>query len=68
MGFRFRKSIRLGKHSRVNVSKSGLSLSLGGPGARVNIGKRGVTKTVGISGSGLSYSETTSSRGKKKKR
>jgi hypothetical protein len=55
MGFRFRKSVRLGKFIRVNFSRSGMSLGLGPPGANMNVGPRGVRKTVGIPGTGLSY-------------
>lgn len=44
---------------RMNLSKSGTSLSLGGRGARVTIGNSRITKTVGLPGTGLSYSETT---------
>lgn len=52
MGLRFRKSIRLMPGIRLNLSKSGVSASLGGPGATVNIGKRGVRGTVGVPSSG----------------
>jgi Protein of unknown function (DUF4236) len=38
MSFRFRKRIRLGKFSRVNLSKSGASLSVAKRGATVNVG------------------------------
>jgi peptidoglycan hydrolase-like protein with peptidoglycan-binding domain len=55
MGFRFRKSVRLGKLVRLNFSGSGVSLGLGPPGLNVNLGPKGVRKTVGIPGSGLSY-------------
>jgi len=55
-GFRFRKSIKVGRFARINLSKGGASVSLGGPGARVNIGKNGVRSTVGLPGTGLSYS------------
>ncbi|HSU04061.1 MAG TPA: DUF4236 domain-containing protein [Acetobacteraceae bacterium] len=40
---------------KVNVSKTGTSLSVGGRGATTNLGKRGVRTTVGIPGSGISY-------------
>lgn len=56
MGLRFRQSFQLFPGVRVNVSKSGISTSIGIPGATVNLGSRGVTTTVGIPGSGLSYS------------
>lgn len=57
MGFRFRKSIRIMPGVRLNLSKTGVSTSIGGRGATVNVSKRGVRGTVGIPGSGLSYSE-----------
>jgi len=58
MGFRFRRSIRLGKGLRINVSKSGTSLSVGHRGATVNFGPKGEKVTVGLPGTGLSYSKT----------
>jgi hypothetical protein len=58
MGFRFRRSIRVVPGLRINLSKSGPSLSVGGRGATVNINERGARTTVGLPGSGLSYSTT----------
>ena len=58
MGWRYRSSIRLIPGIRVNLSKSGASLSVGGRGATVNFGRRGIRGTVGLPGSGLSYSES----------
>jgi hypothetical protein len=56
MGFRFRKSVGLGKLARVNLSKSGLGLSVGVRGARVNLPSRGKPNaTIGIPGTGLYY-------------
>ncbi|MGR5208316.1 DUF4236 domain-containing protein [Vibrio sp. PNB23_22_7] len=60
MGFKFRKRIKIAPGLHVNVSKSGVSTSIGKPGATVNIGKKGVKATVGIPGSGLSYSQNLS--------
>ncbi|EGQ96012.1 hypothetical protein B7943_16580 [Vibrio cholerae] len=57
MGFKFRKRIKIAPGLHVNVSKSGVSTSIGKPGATVNVGKKGVKTTVGIPGSGLSYSQ-----------
>lgn len=57
MGFRFRRSIRLGKGLRINLSKSGASLSVGRRGATVNFGPKGEKLTVGLPGTGLSYSK-----------
>jgi hypothetical protein len=61
--FRFRKIIPLGRFLRINVSKTGASLSVGRPGATVNVRKDRVDGTVGIPGSGLSYKERLSNRG-----
>lgn len=61
MGMRFRRSVRICKGVRVNISKSGASLSLGGRGCSVNVGRRGGSMTVGIPGSGLSYTTSLSS-------
>lgn len=56
MGIRFRKSIKLFPGVRINLSKSGVSTSLGVPGATVNVKAGRKTKaTVGLPGSGLSY-------------
>ena len=54
MGIRFRKTISLGKGARVNISKSGPSLSLGPRGASVSVGKRGTYVNLGIPGTGVS--------------
>jgi hypothetical protein len=66
MGLRFRKSIRIAKGVRINLSKSGASVSVGRRGASINLGKKGVRTTVGIPGSGISYSKLFSSRSTKK--
>lgn len=56
MSFRFRQGIRIARGIRLNIGKTGVSLSLGGRGATVNVGKNGVKGTVGVPGSGISYS------------
>ncbi len=53
--FRFHRSLKLIPGVRLNLSKTGASVSLGVRGARLNLGPRGVRTTVGIPGSGLSY-------------
>lgn len=58
MGLRFRKSFKLFPGVRLNVSKSGVSASFGGPGATLNVGPRGVRGTAGLLGTGLSFSTT----------
>lgn len=55
MGFRFRKTVSLGKGVRLNFSKSGVSTSVGPRGASVSFGKRGTYANVGIPGTGISY-------------
>ena len=56
MGVRFRKSIKVLPGVRLNISKSGISTSVGKRGATVNFSKRGTRATVGIPGTGISYS------------
>ncbi len=60
MGFRFRKTIKLFPGVKLNLSKSGISTSIGVAGATVNVSKRGTRGTIGIPGSGISYSENLS--------
>jgi hypothetical protein len=61
MGFRFRRSIKIASGIRLNVSKSGVSASIGRRGATINISDKGAKATVGIPGTGISYSENLSS-------
>lgn len=43
MGFSLRKSIKVGKNTRVNLSnKSGIGVSKGVKGARVSVNKNGI--------------------------
>jgi len=46
--FRFRKVVSLGKFFKINISKTGVSASVGRPGATVNIKKDRVDGTVGL--------------------
>lgn len=56
MGFRFRKSINLGKHFKINLSKSGVGFSAGVKGFRVTRTANGkIRKTVTVPGTGISY-------------
>jgi tetratricopeptide (TPR) repeat protein len=55
MGFRFQKSIGIGKLLRLNISKSGIGFSAGIPGLRISTGPRGSYFTAGLPGTGLSY-------------
>lgn len=65
MGFRFRKSFRLLPGIRLNLSKSGMSTSIGRRGATVNLSERGARGTVGLPGTGLSYSQNLTSSGRR---
>lgn len=56
---RFRKSIKIMPGVRVNLSKSGVSTSIGGRGATVNVSKRGLRSTLSVPGTGLSWSSTS---------
>jgi hypothetical protein len=64
MGFRFHKSIPLLPFLRLNLSKSGVSFSLGAPGTSLNVGPKGTRGSVGIPGTGLSYRKTLIGKGK----
>lgn len=57
MGLRYRKRIKVAPGLHLNISKSGISTSVGKPGSTLNISKRGARATVGLPGTGLSYSQ-----------
>lgn len=59
MGFRFHRRIKLFPGGRLNLSRSGISTSIGSRGAWFTFGKRGTRATVGLPGSGLSYAHVT---------
>jgi hypothetical protein len=61
--FRFRRSIRIAPGLRINLSKSGVSESIGRRGAWFTIGPRGSRATIGAPGTGLSYTQQSSTRG-----
>lgn len=62
MGFRYRKSMKVGPF-RVNVSNSGVGWSVGGAGFRTGRSSTGRSYTrFSLPGSGLSY-ETSRNRG-----
>ncbi|MCU0415208.1 MAG: DUF4236 domain-containing protein [Ignavibacteriaceae bacterium] len=54
MGIRFRRSIKLGKHSRINIGKGTVGFSTGGKGLRLGVGSKGPYTSVGIPGTGIS--------------
>ena len=53
--FRFRKTVSVLPGVKVNLSKTGLSTSVGGKGATLNVGHGKRMVTFGIPGTGLSY-------------
>ncbi|MBS0374915.1 MAG: DUF4236 domain-containing protein [Proteobacteria bacterium] len=59
MGFRFSRRIRVLPGVRINLSKSGVSTSVGTRGAWLTFGKRGTRATVGLPGTGISYTMTS---------
>jgi hypothetical protein len=65
MGFRFRKRVKLLPGVTLNVSKTGVSTSIGRSGATVNIRKGRTKTTIGIPGTGLSYTDETSTPSKR---
>jgi hypothetical protein len=59
MGLRFFRRMTLAPGVRMNLSRSGPSLSFGVRGAHVTVGSRGVRRTVGVPGTGLFYTSTS---------
>src|SRR5579864_1151617 len=55
MGWRFRHSFKVIPGVRLNLSKSGLSASIGGAPFTMNVGPRGVIGTASLPGTGISY-------------
>jgi hypothetical protein len=55
MGLRFRRTMKLLPGVRLNLSRSGLSTTVGVRGASVTVGKKGTYANVGVPGSGVSY-------------
>lgn len=68
MGFRFRKSIPIGKHFRINLSKSGVGHSWGVKGARFTKTANGKNRTtLSVPGTGISYTTESKAHTSKKK-
>ena len=55
MGWRFRRTLRVAPGISLNLSKSGVSTSMGVRGAHVTMGHGQTRTTVGVPGSGVSY-------------
>jgi hypothetical protein len=56
MPVRIRKSFNLFPGVKVNMSKGGMSITVGRRGFHLNFSKRGVRQTVGLPGTGISES------------
>lgn len=64
MGMKFRKSIKLGGGTRLNLSKSGIGVSTGVKGFRVSKNASGRSRvTASLPGTGLSYTKEYGSSG-----
>ena len=57
MSMRFRRTFRIAPGLCINLSKSGVSTSVGCRVAWFTIGPRGTRETIGAPGTGLSYTE-----------
>jgi hypothetical protein len=57
MPFRFNRRVPT-PFGRVNLSKSGVSLTEGVPGAHLTVGRRGVRASLGLVGSGFGWFTT----------
>jgi hypothetical protein len=55
MPVRFRRTFTLFPGVKVNVSKGGMSITVGRKGFHLNFSKHGVRQTTGLPGSGLSH-------------
>lgn len=66
MGFRFRKSLSLGRGIRLNLSKRGIGISVGRKGLRLGIGPGGTRFSAGIPGTGMYYEKRLGSRKRKR--
>lgn len=57
MNFRFFRRFRLGKHTLLNISKRGVSITITTRWLNITFGKNGIRFSSGIRGTGLSFSE-----------
>jgi hypothetical protein len=60
MSWRFRQSFKIIPGLKLNLSKSGLSASIGGAPFTVNVGQRGLYGTASIPGTGISWRQRIS--------
>lgn len=62
MGFRFRRTIKIAPGLRLNLSRKGVSTSVGPRGLSQTFGHGKRTTTVGLPGTGLSHTSVESTR------
>ncbi len=62
MSWRFRRSFKVIPGLKLNLSKSGLSLSIGGAPFTLNVGRKGAYTTSSIPGTGLSFRQRVSGK------
>ena len=67
MAWNFRKRVKIAPGVKLNFSKSGTSVTVGGKGASVNIGKKGVYGNLSIPGTGIYSREKISGSNKKQR-
>ncbi len=65
MGFNFTKSIKIGKFLKINKTKKGASVSVGGKDLKVTLNDK-KKLTASIPGTGISYDTTLDAKKKKK--
>lgn len=62
MSWRFRRSFKLIPGLRLNLSKSGLSASIGGAPLTLNVSSRGVFGTASLPGTGIQFRQSLNSQ------
>ncbi len=66
MSLRYRRSVKLGKGLKLNLTKTGVGLTVGGKGAHYSVHSSGRrTTSVGIPGTGLYYQNRTGGSSRK---
>lgn len=66
MSWTFRKRVKIIPGIHLNLSKSGISTTIGVRGANVNIGKKGTYLNTGIPGTGISHRQKISGKDENK--
>jgi hypothetical protein len=67
MPLRFYRRVRIMPGLTLNLSKGGVSTSVGGRGAHITVGTKGSRATVGLPGTGLSWTEKLGARANDKR-